>query len=353
MTPDVGEVVLGHYQVVKSIGYCDMPWLTYGGRDVRDGSAVVLRIANPDASRDRWRTDVPGLETPTKWAEAVLAREARALSRLDHPRIYSLRASGPGINATERLWAPSLDRPFALTGGHPEIAALIVRQVADVLEHAHSRGVFRLVPTSDGVRLGDDGGCKLVDFRLAMILDDDPAAPKLEHLRRQELHRWGAGFAHREALQRAVFEDWGADLAGGDARTEVLCIGALLSTLISGFYPRFGGQRLFGGPGGMRFLGSPALARFVERALSLDRAKRPSSAAAARDELDQILGEVGIVDADAEIAALVADRESYFRSFPARMWAALESSPGALARRGAEGAKLFEELRQAACRAAR
>lgn len=108
-----------------------------------------------------------------------LRREARALARLNHPtivRLYDLIGSGTDLLIVmEYVPGTSLDRLRASTVLDPAAAVVILGDVADGLDHAHTRGVIHRDVKPANVLVTPSGHAKLSDFGLARLVADDTA----------------------------------------------------------------------------------------------------------------------------------------------------------------------------------
>lgn len=160
-----GEILEGRYQIVRLIGKGGQSHI-FEALDQERDELVALKMA-------RWRGDA-------RAARQRLAREAIALSMLDHPGIVSLlgthlRNAKPFV-VLERLHGFSL--ATALTRGEVGLARALalLDQLSRVLEHLHSRDITHrdLKPENIFVLPGDH--LVLVDFELALFHRESAAA---------------------------------------------------------------------------------------------------------------------------------------------------------------------------------
>jgi len=137
--PDPGSELgpppdFGRFRIVRELG--------------RGGFGVVLLAIDPDLNRlvalklplAEWLLDALGRER--------FVREARAVAALDHPNIATLYEAGEvhGVcyMASAYCNGPDLARWLREQGGRldPRLAARIVADLADAIQHAHERGIL-------------------------------------------------------------------------------------------------------------------------------------------------------------------------------------------------------------------
>ncbi len=175
--PLVGRTLL-HYRVLEVIGQGGMS-VVYRGRDEHLHRDVAVKVLHPFL---REKAE----------CRARLAREARAVARLEHPHILKVfdysgdrptmnerpgEKTDPGFNegfiVTELVKGRTLKRYveqndlFRL----PEVGAIVVWQIARALEHAHAHGVIHRDIKPENVMVRDDGVLKLMDFGIAHVAD--------------------------------------------------------------------------------------------------------------------------------------------------------------------------------------
>lgn len=159
------EKALPGYQVLRFIGRGGMG-AVYQARQIELDRTVAIKIRPieagmaPDAL-DRFK------------------REARALARLDHPKILRIYQSGitddgDFFMAMEFLEGEDLGQRM-LRGIVPvSEAATILRSVCEALTYAHEHGVIHRDIKPSNILLGRSGELKLADFGLAVFTSDLP-----------------------------------------------------------------------------------------------------------------------------------------------------------------------------------
>jgi len=300
------------YELLEEVGSGGMA-VVYRGRDSALDREVAVKLLHPHlAARAESR--------------ARFSREARAVARLSHPNIveiYDYAGDGAveSFLVTEFVRGRTL-RAFSEQVGvrYPEIAVLVVRALADALVHAHTAGVIHRDLKPENVLVLEDAGrhaLKLVDFGIARIVASDERMTLTGALVGSPNHMAPEIIAGREA----------------DARSDLFSLGTILYWLALGKLPFAAPnptatlRRVIEGdfeePRAVSPLVSDELAVALARALALEPADRFASAAEMREALDQVLGDAGLSDPPAELAAFLADPAGYQALFPARLAAAL------------------------------
>ena len=153
---------LGPYEILALLGAGGMSEV-YRARDTRLDRDVAIKVLAASAFADARRLD-------------RLLREARAISRLNHPHICALYDVGQQDGVTflvmELLEGKTLADALA-TGPLPVDRAIAFGlQIAQALDAAHTRGVIHrdlkpgnVMITSNGVKLLDFGVAKLHEIR--------------------------------------------------------------------------------------------------------------------------------------------------------------------------------------------
>ncbi len=124
-------------------------------------------------------------ELPAPIARALLAHEARALGRLDHPNIVTVHDAGRGADGEAfltmrlvrgRTLADALTAPRSAADRPRLIRHLL--EAARGLAHAHARGVVHADLKPSNLLIGPYGETQVADWGLARIRDPDaPTSP--------------------------------------------------------------------------------------------------------------------------------------------------------------------------------
>lgn len=155
---------IAHYRIVRKLGQGGMS-AVYEGFDERLKRPVAIKVLHPFLA-------------DTSEYRARFFREAQVVACLDHKnivRIYDV--VNPKVDSdelyivTELLMGETLDAfmkrlPFYEL---PELAAMVIRQVAYALTHAHEKGIVHRDIKPENIMIGGDGNIKLMDFGIASI----------------------------------------------------------------------------------------------------------------------------------------------------------------------------------------
>lgn len=216
---------LGTYTIVDVIGVGGMGEV-YRARDTRLDRFVAVKVLSSE------RDLAPG-------ARERFEREARAISRLSHPRICTVHDAGVAeidgrelpylvmeLLDGETLAARLARGPIAL-----EQALSYAIDMADAIVAAHSQGIVHrdLKPANVMVT---STGVKLLDFGLAQLREPEPA-DSIAAVR-------GAGALTSTGLVFGTVPYMSPEQLRGekvDARTDVFAFGALLYEMLTGARP--------------------------------------------------------------------------------------------------------------------
>lgn len=154
---------IGRYRILEQLGQGGMS-VVYKGLDTTLEREVAVKVLHPHlASR---------LESRKR-----LEREAKAVARLHHANIlevfdYSAESGEEAYLVTELVRGKTL-REFINEEAlqPPELAAMVMFEIAAALAHAHEAGVLHRDLKPENVMVRDDGVLKLMDFGIAKIID--------------------------------------------------------------------------------------------------------------------------------------------------------------------------------------
>src|SRR5262245_49940983 len=150
----------GHIRVTDVIGEGGMGEV-YAGYDETLHRKVALKVVHQD-------------HRPDAEARDRLLREARALSKLDHPhicRIHDYIDSGDaGLLVLEYIDGRTLSEAVGAKTSQAEKLRIAI-SIAEVLVAAHRAGIVHRDLKPDNVMLTDAGEVKVLDFGLARWLN--------------------------------------------------------------------------------------------------------------------------------------------------------------------------------------
>ena len=140
--------------------------VVYRGLDTALNREVAVKVLHPHLA---------GKED----ARRRLAREAEAVARLSHPNILEIFDFG-AVDAehsylvTEYIRGETLKQYVDRNAfGLPEIAALIIHQIASALAAAHDADIIHRDLKPENIMVTHQGTVKLMDFGIAKMLDRD------------------------------------------------------------------------------------------------------------------------------------------------------------------------------------
>src|SRR5947209_7832446 len=149
---------LGHYHIVEPIGAGGMR-VAYLARDERLNRKVVLKVLPPEVGSDQT-------------ARARLVREAQMASALNHPYICTIYEVGEE-NGFVFIAMEHIEGRTLAASHSPMSPQEVIRygcQIAEALEHAHTRGIIHRDLKGTNVMLTSEGRVKVLDFGLAKRL---------------------------------------------------------------------------------------------------------------------------------------------------------------------------------------
>jgi eukaryotic-like serine/threonine-protein kinase len=151
---------ISHYEIIEQLGQGGMG-VVYRARDLVLQRIVALKVLPPQALADP--------DTIVRFAQ-----EARAASALSHPNIMTLYevgedADGAPFIVMELIEGTCLNEKIA--GAPLELPTLLdaAVQLADALDHAHTRGIIHRDIKPSNIMLTAAGHVKMLDFGLAKM----------------------------------------------------------------------------------------------------------------------------------------------------------------------------------------
>jgi eukaryotic-like serine/threonine-protein kinase len=222
---------LGPYEVLALLGAGGMSEV-YRARDTRLDRDVAIKVLPAAAFADPRRLD-------------RLLREARAISRLNHPHIRTLYDVGQQDGLTflvmELLDGKTL--ADALLKGPPPVADAIAfgLQIAQALDAAHTSGVIHRDLKPGNIMLTKDG-VKLLDFGLAKLHVDEREHER-QHAQSPDTHALeatrGVGPTEEGTVLGTVPYMSPEQLQGRavDARSDIFSLGVVLYEMTTGSRP--------------------------------------------------------------------------------------------------------------------
>ncbi|HXE74983.1 MAG TPA: protein kinase [Candidatus Xenobia bacterium] len=210
----------GPYRIEAKLGAGGMG-VVYRAQDMRLERPVALKLIGERLAGD---------ET----ARALLLREARSASTLNHPNICTIyevgEAEGQAYIAMELVEGRPLSALLPAEGLGLETALRYGTQIADALAHAHERGIVHRDLKTANVVVTPEGRAKVLDFGLAKRLQDaDLAEATRSTAALSEVGRV-AGTLHYMAPELLRGEP-------ADARSDIWALGVVLHEMASGRLP--------------------------------------------------------------------------------------------------------------------
>ncbi|MCA9524250.1 MAG: serine/threonine protein kinase [Myxococcales bacterium] len=298
----------------------------------RGGMAVVYR--GVDTTLDR--------EVAIKVLHAHLAdkeesrrrfeREARAVAKLSHRNILEIYDFS-GVDSkntfiiTEFIHGTTL-RDFLAEHPvrHPEIAEMVLLEVARAVSHAHASGIIHRDIKPENIMIRDDGVLKLMDFGIAQVIET------------QQLTVTGSLIGSPAHMSPEAVEG-----KAQDARSDVFSLGTLLYFLACGKLPFFASNphallRLivdgkYENPQKVQPLVGKRLHGILRRCLNKNPEARFQSVQELIAEIESDLLDIEISDPPREAAAFFRDPERYQSAFETRLKGVLFQSGEAASKR--------------------
>jgi serine/threonine protein kinase/Flp pilus assembly protein TadD len=288
----IGQTI-SHYRILQKLGGGGMG-VVYSARDSVLDRAVALKFLPADALQDKFSLD-------------RFLREARAAAALNHPNICTVHEIGEDAENQPFIVMEFLegDTLKNLISGRPlrtERILDISLQVADALDHAHTRGITHRDIKPANIFVLQSGQAKILDFGLAKLTARLPASsessthgpPHASHADPQDTLT-SAGASMGTVAYMSPEQARGDSL---DARSDLFSFGAVLYEMATGIQAFRGAtsavvfNAIFNTHPGPATSVNPelpaGLETIVSKALEKDREFRYQSAAEMRSDLKRL-----------------------------------------------------------------
>src|SRR5215510_4812218 len=164
--PLLNNTAIAHYHLIAPLGAGGMGEV-YLAEDTKLSRKVALKLLPAEFTMDAGRV-------------RRLEQEARAASALNHPNILTIfeigEANGARYIATEFIDGQTLRDRLNVDRLAPAAALDIATQIAAALAAAHEAGIVHRDIKPENVMLRRDGIVKVLDFGLAKLTEQNPAA---------------------------------------------------------------------------------------------------------------------------------------------------------------------------------
>ena len=212
---------LSHYHIVEQIGAGGMGEV-YRARDEHLGRDVAIKVLPPGMLTD-------------EAARKRFPKEARALSKLNHPNIQTVldfdTQDGVDFLVTEYVPGVTLSDKLALRALPEKDVTQLGAQLAEGLAAAHEHGVVHRDLKPANLRVTPDGWLKILDFGLAKLVRPMGDRATIEGTTESVSEtQAGAGTLPYMAPEQLRGENV-------DARTDIYAAGAVLYEMATGQRP--------------------------------------------------------------------------------------------------------------------
>ncbi len=300
---------IGRYRILEQLGQGGMS-VVYKGLDTTLDREVAVKVLHPHLAGR--------LESRKR-----LEREAKAVARLHHPNIlevfdYSGEAAADAFLVTEYIRGQTL-RQFITEEAlqPPEVAAMVVHELASALAHAHEAGILHRDLKPENVMVREDGLLKLMDFGIAKILDRD-----------EKMTMTGALVGSPAHMAPEIIE---GEEAGAEA--DVFSLGTMLYLFATGKLPFTAPNTtatlkrildcVYDDPRQVVPTVSDELAEIITNCLQRQPANRFSTAAKLREALADYLATVGLTRPHEELTKFFLEPRGYRKELTPRITSAL------------------------------
>ena len=285
----MSDQTVSHYRIVDKIGAGGMG-VVYRAHDDRLDRDVALKFLPEELNND-------------KTARALLIREARTASALNHPNICTIydvgEADGKSYIVMEFVNGRLLAEQIPEEGLPVDTVIRYGEQIADAIAHAHERGVIHRDLKSPNVIVMPGGRLKVLDFGLAKHMTPGEISLKTQSI--SSLTSEGAIVGTMHYMAPELFRGDPAD-----ARSDIWALGVMLYEMANGKRP-FRGRTsyelssmiLHDSPPTLRDNVPLGLRAVIEHCLAKDPAQRYQHASEVRAALEALRTNSSVIPASA------------------------------------------------------
>jgi eukaryotic-like serine/threonine-protein kinase len=214
------DQTISHYRIVEKVG--------------EGGMGVVYRAHDSRLNRDVALKFLPTALLNNENARALLIREARTASALNHPNICTIYdvgdQNGQNYIVMEFVKGRSLTEQIPEDGLPADTVIRYGEQIADAMAHAHEHGVIHRDLKSPNVIITAAGRVKVLDFGLAKHMT--PGEISLQTKSISTLTSEGAIVGTMHYMAPELFRGESAD-----ARSDIWALGVILYEMVNGKRP--------------------------------------------------------------------------------------------------------------------
>ena len=260
------------------------------------GMGVVFRAHDETLQRDV-ALKLPSTSTLIdKEARERVLREARAASALNHPHICTVyevgEVEGQPYIAMEYIAGETLSKRIPSKGMPSESVLDLGAQIADALEHAHTRGILHRDLKSANIRITPTGQLKVLDFGLALKIKET----SFEGVTRSTNLDTGGVAGTLSYIAPELLQG-----SAPDVRSDIWSLGVVLHELATGALP-FQGRTGFElttailrePPASLPMHVTPGLRAVILHCLAKDPEKRYQHASEVRAALEALQSDTGV-----------------------------------------------------------
>ena len=214
------DQTVSHYRIVEKVG--------------EGGMGVVYRAHDSRLNRDVALKFLPTELLNNENARALLIREARTASALNHPNICTIydvgEQDGQSYIVMEFVKGRSLTEQIPESGLPADTVIRYGEQIADAMAHAHEHGVIHRDLKSPNVVITSAGRVKVLDFGLAKHMTPGEISLKTQSI--STLTSDGAIVGTMHYMAPELFRGESAD-----ARSDIWALGVILYEMANGKRP--------------------------------------------------------------------------------------------------------------------